>query len=97
MDRGIRRMVAAALAAMMLVTGAGARATGRWMTNPSGGNGDDSGFLVCEYSGTVSVTFLGDCTLGGEEKSRNNRLGFARRIQENGMDFPFRFQQSIRT
>lgn len=47
-------------------------------------------FLISEYSGTVTITFLGDCTLGGEEKSRNSALGFVRRIEENGTGFPLR-------
>jgi hypothetical protein len=36
------------------------------------------------------MTFLGDCTLGGEEKKAGQALSFASRIAENGMDFPFR-------
>ena len=42
-----------------------------------------------EYTGSVTMTFLGDCTLGGEEKKANTSLSFARRIAENGMGFPF--------
>ena len=45
---------------------------------------------VVDYTGEVRITFLGDCTLGGEEKSRNSALGFRHRIRENGLDFPFR-------
>ena len=43
-----------------------------------------------DYTGDVRITFLGDCTLGGEEKKAGNGLSFASRIAENGTDFPFR-------
>ncbi len=42
------------------------------------------------FTGEIRITFLGDCTLGGPEKMRNNALGFQRRIEENGYGFPFR-------
>ena len=45
---------------------------------------------ACEYTGTVTITFLGDCTLGGEEKSREKPTGFIQRIAKNGYDFPMR-------
>ena len=41
-----------------------------------------------DYTGTVTMTFLGDCTLGGEEKNARSRLSFASRVAENGMSFP---------
>ena len=43
-----------------------------------------------DFTGDITVTFLGDCTLGGEEKSRNASLGFFRRVAENGPGFPLR-------
>ena len=42
--------------------------------------------VISDYTGEVTITFLGDCTLGGEEKSRD----FARRIEDNGIAYPFR-------
>ena len=42
------------------------------------------------YTGTVSLTFLGDCTLGGEEKLVNSRYGFVKTVAENGVSWPFR-------
>lgn len=42
------------------------------------------------YTGTVTITFLGDCTLGGEEKSREKSTGFIQRIAKNGYEFPMR-------
>lgn len=48
-------------------------------------------FLVTEeYTGEIRITFLGDCTLGGETPPRYPGLEFADRIRENGMAFPFR-------
>ncbi len=66
-----------------------AEAGGTWYTL-TGEPPEGLGFLVCEYSGEIMITFLGDCTLGGEEKSERSALGFARRIQENGTGFPLR-------
>ena len=68
-------------------------AEGSWMRTGE----PDSGGIRTEaeekgqgFSGTVRITFLGDCTLGGVESQRNAGLGFVRRIEENGTDFPFR-------
>ena len=47
---------------------------------------DDMGFVVNGYSGDVTVTFLGDCTLGGEEGTN----GFARVLAQNDDAYPFR-------
>ncbi len=65
-------------------------ASGTWYTISDQTTPEPLGFLVSEYTGTVTVTFLGDCTLGGEESARNNALGFVRRVEENGLDFPLR-------
>ncbi len=83
---GIRR-AAALLAALLLGPGA-ASGGDEWFTLRDPETFGGRGFLVSEYTGEVRITFLGDCTLGGEEKSRRAALGFARRIAENGMDFP---------
>ena len=50
----------------------------------------DEGYLVSEFTGTVTVTFLGDCTLGGEASYRNNAQGFVHTIARNGTAYPFR-------
>ena len=68
---------------------------GRWTTVDPDAGAPAEGFLVDEFSGTVTATFLGDCTLGGEEKSRNNALGFVRRVQENGYGFPMRYLKAL--
>ena len=51
---------------------------------------EDVSPVVCDYTGEVRITFLGDCTLGGESPSRYPTLDFARRIADNGLEFPFR-------
>ncbi len=68
-----------------------ARAAGTWYTFSEENPPLQLGYLVSDFTGTVSMTFLGDCTLGGEESSRNSALGFVRRIRENGYDFPMRY------
>lgn len=67
------------------------RASGTWYLFDEHSVPENLGFRVSEYTGTVKITFLGDCTLGGEEKSRNSSLGFNRRIKDNGMAFPMRY------
>lgn len=47
-------------------------------------------FLVNEYTGTVTITFLGDCTLGGEEKTAGSGKGFVKIVQREGYGWPFR-------
>ena len=83
------RVLAAAILALMMtgLTGAG-RADGVWttLTEEAAARTETAG----DYTGEVRITFLGDCTLGGLENKRKSSLGFVRRIEENGMDFPFR-------
>ena len=81
----MKRHLALALALLLLPSPAGA--SGRWYQTDAE---MPKAMLVSEYTGEISLTFLGDCTLGGEEKSRNSRLGFSHYIDEKGMDFPFR-------
>ena len=67
-----------------------ASASGEWLAF-SGEN--DPAELLCpvqEYTGIVRITFLGDCTLGGEEKTRKAARGFNRIIEQNGFEYPFR-------
>ena len=68
-----------------------AAASGSWLMFSEDQIPEEQGFLVRdEYTGTVCITFLGDCTLGGEEKVRNAYRGFARTIERNGPAYPFR-------
>ena len=86
--RWTRRGVPLLLLAAMLLAAPAARASGTWMRIPEEETGN---YLVQEeYTGTVKITFLGDCTLGGEERSRNAYRGFFRTIERNGYDWPFR-------
>ena len=83
------RLAALFLAALLLASGS-ARASGTWMTFTADEVPAEQLFLVQEYTGTVRITFLGDCTLGGEEKTRNQYRGFVRTIERNGYAYPFR-------
>ena len=58
---------------------------GQWYSF-SGTVPDDLGFIVNGYSGSVTVTFLGDCTLGGEEGKQGS---FAGLISRKGYGYPF--------
>ena len=81
-------LVCACLAAMLLIP-AGALAEGTWLTLTDGVLADGEN-TASQFTGDVRITFLGDCTLGGEEKYKNSRLGYWKRIEENGYDYPFR-------
>ena len=85
--RNFRRILGLILA---LLLAAGNASAGSWHTLTEMEKAEKLTGLVTDYTGEIRITFLGDCTLGGEESSRNSRLGFAARIAENGMDFPFR-------
>ena len=67
-----------------------AEATGEWIALSGKPEPEERQFLVQEYTGTVRITFLGDCTLGGEEKTRTAARGFFRVIERNGYGWPFR-------
>ena len=87
------RRIAAGILAVAVLLGCGlggAAASGRWFTVTDSVTAETLGLPDDEYTGTVTMTFLGDCTLGGEEKKAGQALSFASRIAENGMDFPFR-------
>ena len=72
-----------------------AAGSGRWWTFTEKTVPEELRYAVCDYSGEITVTFLGDCTLGGEEKSRRSRIGFVRRIEDNGMEFPMRYMKAL--
>ena len=75
---------------LFLFLPAAGKAGSTWRTLTEAAGWEEMVFSGDEFSGEVRITFLGDCTLGGEEKSRRSALGFFRRIEENGMDFSFR-------
>ena len=54
-----------------------------------------SAFMVNEYTGDIRLTFLGDCTLGGEEKTRSNPYGFFRTVAQRGMSYPFQSLKEV--
>ncbi len=80
----------AVLLAVMLLVPAFAGASGSWTTLTAKDEPPEQAYLVQEYTGTVRITFLGDCTLGGEEKSRNLYRGFVKTVERNGYAWPFR-------
>ena len=80
----------AILMAVLLLFSVSARASGSWMTFTENEVPAEQAYLVQEYTGTVRITFLGDCTLGGEEKARTYYRGFVRTVERNGYDWPFR-------
>ena len=70
-----------------------AAGSGTWYSISEDSVPENFGFLVHDddYTGTVRMTFLGDCTLGGEEAYRGSPLGFRKVIQEKGMEWPTRY------
>ncbi len=76
------------LAALLLPVSA--LASGSWRTVTGDLSPEEQWLPVSEYTGEVRITFLGDCTLGGESPSRYRNIDFAGRIEANGMEFPFR-------
>ena len=85
-----RGRFAALLLALLLPSFPSARADGEWLVFTPDTVPEEQGYLVQEYTGTVRITFLGDCTLGGEEKTRNAYRGFVRTVERNGSAWPFR-------
>ena len=49
----------------------------------------DSAMLVTEGDVDVTLSFAGDCTLGGEPGKRSNRNSFASVVARKGYDYPF--------
>ena len=47
-------------------------------------------FTVNDYTGTVTLTFLGDCTLGTQDGVSGRANSFTNLIEEHGMSWPFR-------
>ena len=78
------------LLAVLLAAGFSGQACGEWLTFTADNVPAEQGYLVQEYTGTVRITFLGDCTLGGEEKARNYYRGFVETVSRRGYAWPFR-------
>ena len=74
----------------LMLLPASAAASGFWRTVEGGLPPEEQWLPVSDYTGEIRITFLGDCTLGGESPSRYRTIDFAARIAENGMEFPFR-------
>ena len=87
MTRFFKRLPVLILALLIPVS---ALASGSWRTVNGDLSPDELWLPVSDYTGEVRITFLGDCTLGGESPSRYKTIDFAARIAENGMEFPFR-------
>ena len=85
-----KRMLLLLPVLLLLLLPVSAAASGRWRTLTEALSEDELWLPVSEYTGEIRMTFLGDCTLGGESPSRNRSVDFAKRIQDNGMAFPFR-------
>ena len=86
--RPARRIPALLLAALLLLPGAAAG--GSFVTLTEGAPVSAMRSTVSDYSGTVTLTFLGDCTLGGETRTRGAATGFPRTVEKEGLGFPFR-------
>ena len=84
----MRRVTALILLLVFLPVCAPAEGTLRTVTEDAGP--EEQFQVASEYTGEVKITFLGDCTLGGENPPRYPQLDFATRIAENGPDYPFR-------
>ena len=89
MKRYVFLLVAFCLLSVLL-TPVSAMASGSWRTVDGELPPEEQWLPISDYTGEVRITFLGDCTLGGESPSRYKTIDFAARIAENGMDFPFR-------
>ncbi len=83
----MRKWIALLLAVLLP---ASSLASGSWRTVIGELSPEEQWLPVSEYTGEVRITFLGDCTLGGESPSRYRNIDFAARIKENGLEFPFR-------
>ena len=83
----MRKLIALFLAVSLFP--ASALAGGIWRTVSAPPAPEDMQAIVSDYTGEVRITFLGDCTLGGESPSKYPTLDFAKRIADNGLAFPF--------
>lgn len=76
------------LLALILSVPEAVPAEGTWYSFGEKDVPEDLGWMLTDYSGTVTLTFLGDCTLGGEKKYRNAGRGFVRTVEQYGYAWP---------
>ena len=90
------RYAAACLAACAALSLGGARA--EWYVFEADNPPEallDAAMQVSGFTGEVTLSFLGDCTLGGESKAANSRGGFVQTALREGYDYPFLNLQSL--
>ena len=90
------RYAAACLAACAALSLGGARA--EWYVFEADNPPEallDAAMQVSGFAGEVTLSFLGDCTLGGESKAANSRGGFVQTALREGYDYPFLNLQSL--
>ena len=84
------RYVAACLAACAAFALGTARA--EWYVFESGNPPRElleTSLQVSGYTGEITLSFLGDCTLGGEKKAASSRGGFVQTALREGYAYPF--------
>ena len=89
MGRKSFRLQMVLLVILTLLPGCG-RSGGAWISLNEADSLSVRSKDTTPYSGDIRISFLGDCTLGGQESRRRSGLGFEKRIEQNGYDFPFR-------
>lgn len=90
------RHIAACLAACAALALGGARA--EWYVFETDNPPEallDVAMQVSSFTGEVTLSFLGDCTLGGESNVANSRGGFVQTVLREGYDYPFENLQSL--
>ena len=95
-----RRAALLLLAALLTVSSAfsassTASASGVWTTLAGAAELPPPPEPAASFTGTVTMTFLGDCTLGGESKNRTTATGFIKRVEENGYDYPMQALKAL--
>ncbi len=83
-----RRLMAALCLALALAVPLTGRGSGKLYTLTKDAAALTPAFT--DFTGTVTLTFLGDCTLGGEEKTAGRATGFVQTVAQKGYDYPFR-------
>lgn len=66
---GRRKGILLLAAVLLLFRPAWAAASGEWLTLSASGSSEELAGPVQEFTGTVRMTFLGDCTLGERRNS----------------------------
>lgn len=88
------KVFASLIGACLLVTLNGAKAFAEWHTYSPDEIPWEDAYIVSDYTGTVTITFLGDCTLGGEAMYRNHEKGFVNTLSQKDSTYPF---QNLKT